>query len=334
MHFGMTGWMKFSNDESGYYKPAKEDAQWPPRFMKFVLEMQGEPDCQVAFVDARRLGRVRLIDVEADMMRQTSPLKDNGPDPVIDKDILTRDWLRAKMKSKRVPVKAFLLDQANISGVGNWVADEVLYQAKIHPEQYSNTFSDEQLDRLHDSLIGVCTTACETLADSSRFPENWLMRYRWNKGKKENARLPNGEKITHITVGGRTSAIVPSVQKKTGAVAADVSEESKVDDDDDDSDETQEKPQKGKKSKKIANREKGNIPATKSSRRDRAKKAVYKESSEEDGSDFEVPKKGQKRRSATSDGVKDENSERVLKKAKAKVEEPTTRRRSGRKSTG
>jgi formamidopyrimidine-DNA glycosylase len=326
MHFGMTGWMKFSNDESGYYKPAKDDAQWPPpRFMKFLLEMQGEPDCQVAFVDARRLGRIRLIDVEADMMRQTSPLKDNGPDPVIDKDILTRDWLRAKMKSKRVPVKALLLDQANISGVGNWVADEVLYQARIHPEQYSNTFSDEQLDRLYDSLIGVCTTACATLADSSKFPENWLMRHRWNKGKKEAARLPNGEKIVHITVGGRTSAVVPSVQKKTGAVAADVP------DDDGDSDEAQEKPQKGKK---ISNEAKGNTPATKSSGRNRGKKVVYKESSEEEDGDVEVPKKGRKRKVAVLDGVKDEDTEKTPKKARAKVEEPEGRRRSGRKSAG
>ena len=323
MHFGMTGWMKFSNDESGYYKPAKEDAQWPPRFMKFLLEMQGEPHCQVAFVDARRLGRIRLIDVEADMMRQTSPLKDNGPDPVIDKDILTRDWLRAKMKSKRVPAKALLLDQANISGVGNWVADEVLYQARIHPEQYSNTLHDEQLDRLHDSLIGVCTTACETLADSSKFPENWLMRHRWNKGKKENKRLPNGEKIMHITVGGRTSAVVPSVQKKTGAVAADVQV-----DDDGDSDETQRK----KTSKKIANGANGNTPATKSSGRNRGKKVVYKESSDED--DAEVPRKGRKRKIATSDGMKDEKAEKTPKKSKVKADDSTGRRRSGRKSTG
>lgn len=50
--------------------------------------------------------------------------------------------------------------------------DEVLYQAKLHPEQYSNTFSDAQIKQLHDSLIQVCTIAVETLADSSKFPED------------------------------------------------------------------------------------------------------------------------------------------------------------------
>lgn len=48
------------------------------------------------------------------------------------------------------------------------------------------------------------------------------MKYRWDKGKKDSNVLPNGEKIVHLKVGGRTSAIVPSVQKKTAAVAGDV----------------------------------------------------------------------------------------------------------------
>lgn len=113
MHFGMSGWMKFSNDESAaYYRPAKaEEAEWPPRFWKFVLQLKEDPKTEVAFVDPRRLGRIRLVDVEAEEMRKTTPLKENGPDPVIDKDILTVDWLSKKLRSKKVPVKALLLDQ-------------------------------------------------------------------------------------------------------------------------------------------------------------------------------------------------------------------------------
>lgn len=123
MHFGMTGWMKFSNDDTSYYKPTKqEEEQWPPKFWKFVLETVEEPKCEVAFVDARRLARIRLVDAEGDKMRLTTPLKENGPDPVIDRDTITLEWLSRKMRSRRVPVKALLLDQANISGIGNWVA--------------------------------------------------------------------------------------------------------------------------------------------------------------------------------------------------------------------
>lgn len=66
----------------------------------------------------------------------------------------------------------------------------------------------------------------DLLADSEKFPEHWLFKHRWGKGKKNQPSvLPNGEKIIFLTVGGRTSAVVPSVQKKTGAVSKDVSDE-------------------------------------------------------------------------------------------------------------
>lgn len=68
-----------------------------------------------------------------------------------------------------------------------------------------------------------------------------LSRYRWDKGKKASNVLPNGEKIVHLTVGGRTSAVVPSRQKKTAAVAGDMDSE--------DLDGAAPKPQKGRKRK-------------------------------------------------------------------------------------
>lgn len=248
MHFGMAGWMKFDVEDSRYYKQAKEkggEEEWPPKYVKFLLKCEKDDDreaVEAAFVDARRLARIRLVDCEADEIRNVSPLKENGPDPVRDKDIVTVDWLKDLLGRKRVPVKALLLDQANLSGVGNWVADEILYQARIHPEQYSNTFSSSQVQELHDALMHVCTTAVETLADSKQFPETWIMKYRWDKGKKDANVLPNGEKIVHLKVGGRTSAIVPSRQKKTAAVAADVDPEDVEGDDSG-------KPAKGRKRK-------------------------------------------------------------------------------------
>ncbi|KAH7028320.1 putative Formamidopyrimidine-DNA glycosylase [Macrophomina phaseolina] len=290
MHFGMSGWIKFSNVDSAYYKPAAkgpEEQEWPPKYWKFVLEMEGKEKCEAAFVDARRLARIRLLDAPGEELRKMSPLKENGPDPVIDKNILTVEWLAKKMRSKRVPVKALLLDQANISGVGNWVGDEVLYQAKIHPEQYSNTFNDAQIKSLHDSLIKVCTVACETLADSEKFPEDWLMRYRWGKGKKDAQKLPNGAKITFLKVGGRTSAVVPSVQKKTGDVAADI----KGSDQDEDMEEEAESKPASKKGRAANPSTKGTAPN--GAKRGRAKKEEeeVKEEEEEEGEEKPAPKK-------------------------------------------
>lgn len=105
-------------------------------------------------------------------------------------------------------------------------SDEILYHAKIHPEQYSNTLNDDQIKELHKCIHYVCSAALDVLADSEKFPEHWLFKHRWGKGKKNHpTTLPNGDKITFLTVGGRTSAIVPAVQKKTGAVAKEIDED-------------------------------------------------------------------------------------------------------------
>ncbi|KAL6236192.1 hypothetical protein BDW75DRAFT_116306 [Aspergillus navahoensis] len=227
MHFGMAGWLKIRDADTYYYRTDKpEDKQWPPKYWKFLLETDGDPKTEAAFVDFRRLARIRLVDCPADEIRKYTPLKENGPDPLVDKEVVTEEWLGGKLRSKKVPVKALLLDQAVISGIGNWMGDEILYHAKIHPEQYSNTLTDDQIKELHSSIHYVCSVSTEVLADSDKFPEHWLFKHRWSKGKKNKlSTLPNGEKITFLTVGGRTSAVVPSVQKKTGPVAGDVKEE-------------------------------------------------------------------------------------------------------------
>lgn len=104
-------------------------------------------------------------------------------------------------------------------------SDEILYNAKIHPEQYSNTLSDTQIKQLHSSINYVCSTSVELLADSDQFPKDWLFKHRWGKGKRNQAMaLPNGNKIVFLTVGGRTSAVVPAVQKKTGPVAKELND--------------------------------------------------------------------------------------------------------------
>jgi formamidopyrimidine-DNA glycosylase len=126
MHLGMTGWVKFSSEETGYYrskKESQEEAEWPPKYCKFLMRFEKETvkgeerdEVEVAFIDARRLARIRLVECEAGEIRNHSPLKENGPDPVVDKEKFTVKFLAALLRKKRVPVKALLLDQANISG--------------------------------------------------------------------------------------------------------------------------------------------------------------------------------------------------------------------------
>jgi formamidopyrimidine-DNA glycosylase len=229
-----SGWIHIRGEQTAYtryYEKTKDEKeQWPPKFWKFQLETDSNPKVEVAFSDLRRFGRVRLVDCPGKDIRKYSPLKENGPDPVVDKDIFTEQYLKQKMRSRHVPVKALLLDQAMISGIGNWVGDEIMYQAKLHPEQYCDDFGDEDITKLYKATKYVCETAVGVLGDSDQFPKDWLFNHRWGKGKKDHATtLPTGEKLVFITVGGRTSCVVPSIQKKTGrATIPDTKEETEA----------------------------------------------------------------------------------------------------------
>ncbi|POS79780.1 formamidopyrimidine-DNA glycosylase, partial [Diaporthe helianthi] len=330
MHLGMTGWVHIQNDRTAYtnyYKKMnpEEAEQWPPKYWKFQLETEGTSAVRVAFTDPRRFGRVRLVDCPGDQIRKTSPLVENGPDPVVDKDVFTEQYLREKMRKKHVPLKAFILDQAMISGIGNWVADESLYHARLHPEQYSDDFTDEEIKRLHDSITNVCRTACDVLADSDQFPDDWLFNHRWGKGKKTASALPNGEKLAFITVGGRTSCYAPGLQKKTGNVAPGIKEEPLENGD------SEEKPKssRGKKAKAKAEPvDEGPKPLKKT--KARVSKAVVA-----DGDDDQPPRK--KRRTKNDDVKKEPSTSKSKTNKKSKItaaEEDTGRRRSARLSRG
>ncbi|CAK7267640.1 hypothetical protein SEPCBS57363_002689 [Sporothrix epigloea] len=232
MHFGMTGWVHIRGMRTGYtnyYNKLKADEldAWPPKFWKLQFETDSSPILEVAFTDPRRFGRVRLVDCPGAAIRKHSPLVENGPDPVVDAETtFTEEYFLTTMHKRHMPIKALLLDQAFISGIGNWVGDEVLFHARLHPEQYCDEFSEAQMKKLYQSIRYVCQTAVDLIGDSDRFPDDWLFQHRWGKGSKNlAAQLPSGEKLAFLTVGGRTSCFAPALQKKTGKVAPGVKEE-------------------------------------------------------------------------------------------------------------
>ncbi|GAP91235.1 putative formamidopyrimidine-DNA glycosylase [Rosellinia necatrix] len=254
LHLGMTGWVHVRGVPTAYnrYAERADKEAWPPKYWKFHLTASADADADgedrqskegedadananadaddgevsVAFTDARRFGRIRLVDCAGADIRSHSPLIENGPDPVVDRARFTGAYLAARLKGRRVPVKALLLDQAVLSGVGNWVGDEILYHARLHPERHAGDLSDAEVAALYASICAVCDTAVGVLGDSDQFPPDWLFHHRWGKGKKDAATvLPSGEKIIFLTVGGRTSCVVPSRQKKTGCITAGVKEE-------------------------------------------------------------------------------------------------------------
>uniref|UniRef100_A0A0D9X6I5 DNA-(apurinic or apyrimidinic site) lyase n=1 Tax=Leersia perrieri TaxID=77586 RepID=A0A0D9X6I5_9ORYZ len=117
------------------------------------------------------------------------PISELGPDALFEP--LQFDDFVQSLSRKNTPIKALLLDQSFISGIGNWIADEVLYQARIHPMQTASKISKDKSKALHQCIKEVIETSLEVGADSRK-------------------------KIDFVTVCGRTSAYVPELQKLDG----------------------------------------------------------------------------------------------------------------------
>eukprot|EP01134_Creolimax_fragrantissima_P004207 CFRG4207T1 len=210
-HMGMTGNfyirgegdMLHLHNETGY---SVEDT-WPPKYTKCELEM--EDGIQVAFVNARRLGRIRLEENPL----ECSSLKKLGFDAF--KEVPPLAQFTKMLRKRKAPVKAVLLDQSFAAGVGNWLADEILYQSQIHPQEPSDRLSDEHIMSIYTALTSVIPTAVECSADATKFPREWMFHFRWNKKDPKDY---YGRKIVFVTSGGRTAAIVPEIQiQRTGA---------------------------------------------------------------------------------------------------------------------
>ncbi|CEM27244.1 unnamed protein product [Vitrella brassicaformis CCMP3155] len=208
-HFGMTGSFAVKGGEVAYYKSFSVDTEnWPPKFWKVELEM--DDGTLFAFMNIRRLGRIRLLD---DPLSHKS-ISELGFDPLTEM-MPVSDFVSA-IRRRHAPIKAVLLDQSLAAGVGNWIADEVLYQARVHPGTVGSVMTDEEITRVHDSLDNVIRTACDANADSDKFPQSWLFHYRWSVKDAGNAKDANNQTIKFEKVGGRTSAYVPAVQGAAG----------------------------------------------------------------------------------------------------------------------
>ena len=106
-------------------------------------------DHVLRFADPRRFGTGELqLGVEAHEAFLAERL---GPEPF--DAAFTGAHLRALARGRRAPVKAFLLDQRRVAGVGNIYADEALFRARIHPLRPVGTLKRAQLDALRDAVV-------------------------------------------------------------------------------------------------------------------------------------------------------------------------------------
>ncbi|GMI93939.1 MUTM homolog, MUTM homolog-1, FORMAMIDOPYRIMIDINE-DNA GLYCOSYLASE 2 [Hibiscus trionum] len=209
--FGMAGAIYIKGVAVTKYKRSavKDNDEWPSKYSKFFVEL--DDGLELSFTDKRRFARVRLLKDPTSV----PPISELGPDALFEP--MTVDEFTESLGKKKIAIKALLLDQSYISGIGNWIADEVLYQARIHPLQASSSLSKENCATLHKCIKEVIETSVEVGADSSQFPSNWIFH---SREKKPGKAFVDGKKIDFINAGGRTSAYVPELQKLSGASAS------------------------------------------------------------------------------------------------------------------
>ena len=206
-HLGMTGWVREVGTEGvrlqGHGDVPFDDERGRPRFLKLLIEVTGGK--AIAFTDGRRLGRIWLGPEPGEEPR----VKRLGRDAHT--DLPTPAELEKLFARRRIPIKALLLGQTMLAGLGNWLVDEVLYQSRISPKRPALSLDKREVTALRRAIAAVVTKAVDVGADHERFPRSWLFEHRW--GGSRGSQQIGGHQIVREEVGGRTTAWVPSVQK-------------------------------------------------------------------------------------------------------------------------
>jgi formamidopyrimidine-DNA glycosylase len=203
-HLGMTGAFRVAG-----HRPLKlaahgshVDDVWPPRFAKLHLTM--EDGAELVFTNARRFGRIMF---RADPVAEP-PIAKLGFDPLL--AMPSRAEFQTMLGRRKGVVKGLLLNQAFAAGVGNWIADELLFQAGIDPRRIASTLSEKESNALHDAMESIIEVAVAVDARKDRFPETWLFHHRW--GKQEGSQTSAGDAIEFLELSGCTTAWVPKRQ--------------------------------------------------------------------------------------------------------------------------
>jgi formamidopyrimidine-DNA glycosylase len=160
----------------------------------------------LVFSDPRQFGRVLYFKGKGEPRWWSSIA------PALTSKTFTRKVLReALQRHRRLPIKATLLLQKHFPGVGNWMADEILWRGRIHPRRTSGEISDSELTVLWKSIRYVCAGAMKHISeDFSDPPRNWLFHQRWGRAGK----CPrDGTTLKRDTIGGRTTAWCPKCQR-------------------------------------------------------------------------------------------------------------------------
>lgn len=191
MHFGMSGDLR-------YVEPP--DAEVP--YDRVRLAFDGGA---LAYVNRRMLGHVGLAD-DADAFIAAAELGPDALDPAFDLAVL-----EGALEGRR-DLKSVLMDQGVVAGIGNIYADEILFQARLHPKTPGRSLSKAKRKALFDKIGEVLQTAIDCGAGAEEFlerlPPGALLPQRHEGGVCPRC----GRKLATLKAAGRTSFYCPRCQ--------------------------------------------------------------------------------------------------------------------------
>ena len=124
-----------------------------------------EDGSKLFFNDQRKFGWMRLLPTPE--VEQLDFFQKVGPEPLA-ADFTPEQFIKRLQRRKKSGIKAVLLDQTVVAGIGNIYADESLWSAKIHPEQKVQDIPDSKLAKLYEALRTVLKLSIEKGGSTDR----------------------------------------------------------------------------------------------------------------------------------------------------------------------
>jgi formamidopyrimidine-DNA glycosylase len=203
MHLRMTGNL--------LYVPPGDAQERPYVRVRIVLD----DGAKVLFSDPRRFGTGVVLlgdDARDDYFRSRLGVEPLGPD-------FTADALLALAQGRRSPVKAFLLSQERIAGVGNIYADEALFRARIHPLRPVGSLRRPRIESLRDAVVESLEAGIDARGasiDDFRHPDGARGSFqdRFLVHRREGEPCPRcGATVVKLRAAGRGTYVCPRCQR-------------------------------------------------------------------------------------------------------------------------
>jgi formamidopyrimidine-DNA glycosylase len=220
MHLGMTG--RFSIDANGAQPSEVARAQKPAPKHEHIVFHLGDGTA-IRYSDVRRFGLMDLV--RAESLEEHALFKGLGVEPL--SEALTPQWLAARLKGKATSIKAALIDQKLIAGIGNIYACEALYRAGISPVRLAGTLATKsgKPTKKTEALVAAIKAVLEdairaggsSLRDYAQ-ADGSLGRFQhrfktYGREGKPCARKGCGGTVRRIVQGGRSTFYCPTCQR-------------------------------------------------------------------------------------------------------------------------